>query len=475
MKRNFGVYTTFLMIAIAALPCPNSLAEIVDQKTEIAAVQGQEIDFISIAKDAYIYGYPLVTMEMTKRVMTNVSKASEKLAPVGQFVNMRTYPTAADKIVTAPNADTLYSSAWLDLAKEPYVFSTPAPKGRYYLMPMLNGWTEVFADPGARTKDLKAESYAITGPGWKGQLPEGLIEYKSSTNMVWILGRTYCTGTERDYTKAHTFQNELSLIPLSAYGKPYAAPLATVDASVDMKTPVRDQVNNMDVLSYFKLLAKLMKDNPPMDEDAQIISEMAKIPGQDFDPSRLDSITSNNFQNIPKIAQAIIMEHGKNSGINSNGWKYSLQTGNYGTDYLQRAYITAFGLGANKPLDAVYPVSEVDANGKPYSGEHKYVIHFDVAHTPPVNGFWSITMYDDKFFFVPNPLNRFTVSSRFNFKYTKDGALDIYIQKDSPGKELESNWLPAPEGKFILMLRMYWPTAEALEGKYIIPPVKETP
>jgi hypothetical protein len=249
-----------------------------------------------------------------------------------------------------------------------------------------------------------------------------------------------------------------------------------VNPNIDMKTPVRDQVNKMDTQTYFKLLAKLMKDNPPMQADAPIVAEMAKIgiiPGQDFDTNKLDPITREVLQSVPKEAQEKIMMHGKDSGTHINGWEYSLNTGNYGTDYLQRAYITAFGLGANKPVDAIYPVSEVDAEGKPYNGSHKYIMHFEGGHTPPVNGFWSITMYDDKFFFVANPLNRYTVSSRFNFKYNKDGSLDIYIQKDSPGKYLESNWLPAPAGKFVLMLRMYWPTAEVVEGKYIIPAVKQ--
>src|SRR6516164_5478109 len=148
----------------------------------------------TIAEEAYIYGYPLVTMEMTRRVMTNVATAGDQFAPMGQFALMREYPTAAFREVTAPNADTLYSLAWLDLSREPYIFSIPDANGRFYLMPILDGWTTVFQVPGARTTGTKAQRYAITGPGWNGRLPAGVTEYKSATNLVWILGRTYCTG-----------------------------------------------------------------------------------------------------------------------------------------------------------------------------------------------------------------------------------------------------------------------------------------
>ncbi len=170
---------------------------------------------MDIGVEAYIYGYPLVTMEMTRRVMTNVAKPEGKHAPMGQFANMQEYPDAAFKDITAPNADTLYSVAWLDLAKEPYVLSLPDEHGRYYLMPMLDGWTDVFQVPGKRTTGTKAQNYAITGPGWKGTLPKGVTEYKSPTNMVWILGRTYCTGKPADYKAVHKIQAQYKLVPLS--------------------------------------------------------------------------------------------------------------------------------------------------------------------------------------------------------------------------------------------------------------------
>jgi hypothetical protein len=432
---------------------------------------------MAIGEDAYIYGYSLVTMDMTRRVTTNVSAPDGFHAPMGQFANAREYPTAAFKDVTAPNADTLYSSAWLDLSKEPYILSLPDEGNRYFLTPMLSGWTDVFQVPGTRTTGDKAQTYAITGPGWTGTLPAGVTQYKSPTNMVWILGRTYCTGTPEDYNAVHALQDQYKLVPLSAYGKTYTPLPGKVDPSIDMKASVRDQVNGMDAATYFKRLATLMKDNPPAAEDAPIIARMAKIgivPGHDFDSSKLDPAVAQALQGVPKPAFEKIMAQMKEAGTRESGWVFTTKTGLYGTDYLQRAFITAIGLGANRPQDAVYPTSEADRDGKPYSGANKYVMHFAKGETPPVNAFWSLTMYNAQYFFVANPLNKYTVSPRNALKYNPDGSLDVYVQNQSPGAEWEANWLPAPADKFILMLRMYWPKEQSpsiLDGSWKVPPV----
>ena len=165
--------------------------------------------------------------------------------------------------MTAPNADTLYTTAFVDVDKEPWILSIPDMKDRYYLFPMLDGWTNVFQVPGKRTTGTDAQTYAITGPGWTGKLPDGVKEYKSPTNIVWILGRIYCTGTPEDYAAVHALQDEVKLVPLSSYGKPYTPPPGHVDPSIDMKTAVRDQVNAMDATAYFTLLAELMKTIHP--------------------------------------------------------------------------------------------------------------------------------------------------------------------------------------------------------------------
>jgi hypothetical protein len=434
---------------------------------------------LRIGTDAYVYGYPLVTMEFTRRVMTNTDTPKGSHAPMGQFSLSRTYPDASFKDITAPNADTLYSTAWLDVSKEPYVFSLPDQKDRYYLMPMLSGWTDVFQVPGKRTTGDQAQTYAITGPNWQGALPAGVKRLSSPTNMVWILGRTYCTGTPEDYQAVHALQDQYKLVPLSAYGKPYTPPPGKVDPSIDMKTAVREQVNRLDGASYFKLLAALMKDNPPARADGPIVAKMARIgivPGQDFDPSKLDPAVAKGLEGAPKAGVEKIMAHFKNAGTNVNGWVFSTKVGLYGTAYLQRAFVTEIGLGANRPQDAIYPTSEVDADGKPYDGANKYVIHFaSKKDLPPANAFWSLTMYNGDYFFVDNPLNRYTLSSRNQLKENADGSIDLYIQKDAPSKDKESNWLPAPDGKFILMLRLYWPREQnpsIINGSWQPPPVK---
>ncbi|MCC6211254.1 MAG: DUF1254 domain-containing protein [Burkholderiales bacterium] len=456
-------------------------AEAAAKAAEAAA---KEAEALALATEAYVYAYPLVTMDMTRRIMTNVAAPEGTRAPMGEFVKMRTYPDAKFRDVTAPNADTLYTSAWIDVSKEPWILSLPDMKGRYYLFPMLDGWTNVFQVPGKRTTGTKAQKYAITGPGWTGTLPAGVTEYKSPTGLVWLLGRIYCDGSPADYKAVHALQDQVSIVPLSAYGKPYKPEPAAVDAAVDMKTAVRDQVHALDAAAYFKRFAELLKTNPPTAEDAPAVAKLAKlgiVPGQDFDAAKLDPAVAKGMARAPKPSQELILGWLK-AGIAAgdmkleNGWVFTVKTGLYGTAYLQRALITAIGLGANRPQDAVYPTSEGPDIVKKYSGAKKYVMRFEKGQLPPAEGFWSLTMYDAAYFFVDNPLNRYNVSSRSKFKPNKDGSIDLYIQNESPGKDKEANWLPAPKEEFILMLRMYWPREKApsiIDGSWKVPEVKE--
>jgi len=206
---------------------------------KMAAAAAKELEAREAAIDAYIYAYPLVTMEYTRRVMTNVDKPAGSKAPMGQFARLRSYPAVDDHSVTAPNADTLYTLTWLDLSKEPWILSIPDMKDRYFLFPILDGWTNVFQVPGKRTTGTKAQKYAITGPGWSGTLPAGVTEYKAPTAMVWVLGRIYCTGTPEDYKAVHALQDQVSAVPLSAYGKPYTPEAAKIDPAIDMKAAPR--------------------------------------------------------------------------------------------------------------------------------------------------------------------------------------------------------------------------------------------
>jgi hypothetical protein len=441
------------------------------------------LEAVKTGVEAYIYGYPLVTMEMTRRVLTNFEAPTDKGAPMGHFLRMRTYPAVDDRQVTAPNADTLYTISWLDVGPEPWVLTLPEMNDRYYLFPMLDGWTNVFEVPGKRTTGTGPQTYAITGPGWKGTLPKGVTEYKSPTAMVWLLGRIYCTGTPEDYAAVHKIQDQISVVPLSSYGKPYSPPAVKVDPSIDMKTPVRDQVNALSADEYFDLLARLLKDNPPSAADQPMVEKLAGIgieAGKPFDGSKLDPMAKEAFAAVPKIANERIMAHLKGGILTGemtieNGWLFTTKTGLYGTAYLQRALITAIGLGANRPEDAVYPTSEGPSILGTYDGAKKYVMHFPKGQLPPAKGFWSLTMYDKDYFFVPNPLNRYSISARQDLKVNADGSVDLHIQNESPGADKESNWLPAPKDKFILMLRLYWPEPSApsiLDGTWKIPQVK---
>ncbi len=474
-RRTLAAGSVGLLAAASSSPKSNAADGLLDE-----LIEGTD-EFV-LAVEAYTFGYPLVTMEMTRRVVTSVAAPEGFKAPMGQFIKLREYPTASFHDVTAPNADTLYTTAFFDVGKEPWVVSIPAMGDRYALFPFLDGWTTVFQVPGKRTTGTGAQTYAITGPGWTGKLPSGVTEYKSATNLVWLLGRTYCAGTPEDYKAVHELQDQMKLAPLSAYGKDYTPPPGTADPSVDMKTAVREQVNRMDAVEYFTLLCELMKTNPPYKADAPLVAKMASIgivPGQSFDKSKFNP---DFVKRVPPVAFDRFLLHFKLSDgdvKNINGWGYTVKTGIYGTNYIQRALITAIGLGANRPQDAVYPTSLKYAGGvigRDYMGSEKYTMTFRKGLTPPVAGFWSLTMYDAKFFFVENPLNRYSISARQPLKANADGSITLLIQNESPGADKESNWLPAPKDKFVLMMRLYWPhdkDPSIIDGTWAPPPVEK--
>ena len=430
-----------------------------------------------IAVEAYVYGYPLVTMDQTRRVTTNVAVPEDSRAPMGQFANMSSYPDARYHDVTAPNANTLYSNAWLDLSEEPYVLSLPEEQGRYYLMPMLSGWSNVFFAPGKRTTGTAPQRYVIAGPEWKGS-PDvpGATLIRAPTNMVWIIGRTFARQTKEDLAAVNQLQRQYSLVPLSAFGKEYTPAPGRIDPSIDMKTPVRDQVNAMDAKTFFDRLAMLMKENPPSRRDSQLVKRMASIgivPGKPFDEAKLGRHAKATLEDLPKRAQERILAVGRDMDP-VNGWHYQTNLGRYGKNFDLRAYTTYVGLGANLPQDAIYPIASVDGLGLPLDGLRKYILHFDKGEQPPVKGFWSVTMYNPEYGFVPNPLNRYQISpTQSPVKTNPDGSLDIYVQHDNPGADKVQNWLPAPTGSFLLMMRLYWPDQSVLDGTWKPPGIRQ--
>jgi hypothetical protein len=394
------------------------------------------------------------------------------------FVNAATYPPAEMRSVVRPNFDTLDSAAWLDLTKEPLVVSVPDTGGRYYLLPMLDMWTDVFASPGWRTTGTQAGNFLVTPPGWTGPVPADFIRIDAPTPYVWIIGRTKTDGPA-DYDAVHKIQAGYKLTPLSQWGKPPAPIEVKIDPSVDMKTPPKIQVDNMPAGKFFAYAAELLKLQPPHITDQPIIARLKRIGfevGKSFDIDKADSGVKKALETAPDDAQELMAWKMPTIARVANYWSMNTDTmGVYGNYYLKRAIITKWGLGANLPDDAIYPMNLGDESGKPLDGANKYTLHFDKGEIPPAEAFWSVTLYDAEGFQVANPLNRFALSSWMPLKYNGDGSLDLYFQNESPGADKEANWLPALKGAFNLLMRLYAPRSEALTGKWNPPPIMKVP
>ncbi|MBX3317188.1 MAG: DUF1254 domain-containing protein [Phycisphaeraceae bacterium] len=437
-----------------------------------------DAEALAIATEAYHYFYPLISMDVTRRQLTNIEAGKMPgRGPANTFSHMRAFPTAEFKEVVRPNFDTLYSSAWLDLTAEPIVISVPHTAGRYYLLPMLDMWSDVFAVPGKRTSGTDAGSFVIVGPGWSGTIPARLERIDAPTSHVWVIGRTQTNGPA-DYANVHKVQDGFTITTLSNWPAKtaYTPPPVAIDPTVDMKTPPKVQVDTMKGEAYFAYAADLLTSNPPHITDWSIVARMRRIgivPGQSFDSSSVDPAI---LDRAVAAAQRTMAEKVATLARIQNGWQMNTDSmGVYGNFYLKRAIVAAVGLGANQPEDAIYPLCVADADGKPLVAENNYVIHFEKDQLPPVDAFWSITMYDASGFQVANPINRFAIGDRDALKRNADGSIDIYIQNASPGPDKESNWLPAAaSGPIGVTMRLYAPRAEALDGRWAPPAVRRS-
>jgi hypothetical protein len=433
-----------------------------------------EAEARDIAVEGYLYFYPIVTMELTRKQLINTPPTAGIGGPMNTFNNIPAFPAADMKAVVRPNFDTLYSSGWVDLTHEPVVISVPDTGGRYYLLPMLDMWTDVFASPGWRTTGTKAASFLLVPPRWSGKVPQGLARIDAPTPYVWIIGRTKTDGPA-DYAAVHAIQKGYRITPLSGWGRPPTPVKAKIDPSVDIKTPPKKQVDTMPGDKFFAYASELLKLHPPHITDQPIIARMKRIgiePGKAFDVAKLDGATRKAIDDAPAAAQKLMEWKIPTLARVANNWSMNTDTmGVYGNYYLKRAIVTQVGLGANLPEDAVYPLNLGDESGKPLDGANKYVVRFGKNEIPPVDAFWSITLYDPEGFQVANSINRFAVSSWMPFKYDAAGSLTLFIQNESPGSERESNWLPAPKGSFNLTMRLYAPKSEALTGRWNPPPV----
>lgn len=421
-------------------------------------------DLKTIAERAYIYGYPLVLLEATRAGQ-----------PVNEFTHVPQFPRPDTRKVIRPNADTLYSMAWIDLSKEPILIYVPDSGGRFYLLQFMDAWTETLADPGKRTTGTRAAWFAFVGPGWTGKLPDSVTRYDAPTNIVWLLGRTQTNG-QSDYDNVHAFQLGMRIMPLSAYpdGKQKLGSALAFGKSGDVTPPER--VREMTPIEFFTEFARDLKKNPPHAADAPMVADLARIgivPGQEFDPSKLTPEQLQAVNEGGHAGSARVESFGAKSDQIKPGWNTFIRNvGRYGTDYISRAITARLALGANPPEDAVYLSDFTDGAGQPLNSSMRYRMHFAKDQIPPVRAFWSLTAYDKDGYFIPNPLNRYAIGDRDPLKFNPDGSLDLYIQGQNPGLDYESNWLPSGDGPFNLIVRLYWPKDPILNGTWQPPAVE---
>ena len=440
-----------------------------------AALSGLHAQAASDAKPSsvlndYIYGFSPVAMEATRGLQTAVpdNTTIPGLAPINQFGYRTTLADPSERLIVRPNADTLYTTAWLDLSREPMILHVPDTAGRYYLIPMLDGYSNEFASIGPRTTGTAAGNFAIVGPDWKGTLMEpvtGVIH--APTNTVWIIGRILVRG-QADLQEAAGLAKQFLLVPLSAYADflqtgTYTTPtgVAVIPPNPDFKGLPVTSSPAFSKPEFFDFLAGYSLQNPPPRDQIGRASRLV-----------LDGFLHQGQLNSDIVAQAnqAFAAEGSSIGTLENGWTLNLKGGSYDEDYLLRATITRFGFGANVAADAIYPSAMTDADGNRLVGTNQYVIHIPPGQTPPAHGFWSITVYDQDGFLVTNPIQRYDVGSETGLTPNPDGSIDIFIQNTAPAT-LESNWLPTPTGPFELTLRLFWPDQSALDGAWMPPPI----
>jgi hypothetical protein len=434
----------------------------------VAATPLSDDEAREIAIEAYVYAYPALLIELTRRV--TVARPG---GTMNQFVHRPSFPDASFTDVVRPNADTLYSILWFDVGREPLAIQVPDSGGRYYLLQMLDQWSDTFAAPGSRTTGDGAQLLVLAGPSWQGELPKGATLMRSPTAGGWIIGRTQTNGAA-DYAAVHRFQAGLRAVPLSRLGQAWTPPAAAIDPAWDLKTPPVELIEKLNAQQYLGLFAELTKTNPPHANDYAVVHRMARLglePGKPFVLAELSPQSQRAFEGAAAPALRQIKAKVPTMGVRKDGWRTNLTAiGTYGTDYRARAAIAFAGLGANPVEDAIYPGAFGDADGQPLRSDKRYVLHFDKDRLPPVRAFWSLTMYDQRQLFAANPANRYAIGDRDALKFNADGSLDLYIQRESPGADKASNWLPAPaSGPFTMTLRLYWPRPEALDGRWSAP------
>jgi hypothetical protein len=427
-----------------------------------------------IAQQAYTFAYPMVLMEMTRRAATGESPTRY----LNHFIHAQTFPDDHFRQVIRPNADTLYSSAWLDLSKEPVLLHVPDTKGRYYLFQLMDAWSETIAAPGKRTTGTNEGWFAIVGPGWKGTLPADVQRIDCPTNTAWLLGRTQ-TNSKSDYLFVWGLQFDYTLAPLSAY--PHGqrlTPQEVFDArlsSLGSPAPPPAKVARMSSSEFFQMFVQLLEHNPVHAADEPMMRQLARIGlavGKPFPPAGASAEVSKAIDEGAHAAAAALEGFDpKKLPLGKTNWTVPGHYGRYATNYAVRAFTARYLLGALPAEDAVYYSSARDSAGQPFDGGKRYVMHFAKSEIPPVRAFWSLTLYDDQGYFTASALSRYAIGDRDPLKFNADGSLDLYIQHEAPGGDKDNNWLPAPAGAFNLALRLYWPSDLVVKGEWTPPAV----
>jgi hypothetical protein len=435
----------------------------------------------TLGTEAYEYGIPLMEFVRQARQQTSVTVPNSLSdAPLNQLGSARHLATAKNQVIVQPNNDTLYTMGHLDLSRTALILHVPkVPNHRYYSFEFLDPYTNVFHYIGTRTTGDGAGTVLITGPHWKGRVPAGVRRIRSSYEHVWLVGRTLVYGAS-DLPAVYEIQNGYKLIPLAGYVKRGLSWKAPRPAKIITKhTPAKEPTG----VAFFDQLGTALAQNLPPKRDDPILTKLRQIGvGVGMHPSKehlsaavlaglkaaADGGPTSVFNLREQIAAASIGKH--------NGWFVPpFINGAFGTDYGYRAVVALYGIAANKPQEALYIVGAESVGHGLLNGSHDYVIHFAAGQLPPARYFWSLTMYDQNFFLVQNPINRYALGSHTTgLKRNADGSLDIYVQRTAPAGH-QSNWLPAPAtGNFEVTLRMYGPKPVALQQRYVYPPIEQT-
>ncbi|MEU7905668.1 DUF1254 domain-containing protein [Actinoplanes sp. NPDC049118] len=435
----------------------------------------------SLGQRAYEYGRPLLDTErvFTTATSIDISDTSGN-GPVNQFNSLPklVVPSPTQRTVVTPNTDTLYSLAWLDLAEEPQIIHVPAVSDRFYGMQLLSPWTENFYNitsahgpPTTGTYELtRGGDFAVVPPGFAGTLPARVTRIDSPYPRVWVVGRTLIRG-ESDTAAVNAIQRQYGIVPLSRYGQPYVPPPVDPNATATFAAIPGTRPGD-DPLDYYTALNRELQLFAPPAADRPLLEQLETIGvGPGLDPGTDPNLSADTLRGMrdavthgpANIATALNQLYGVNAPAH-NGYLV-VPTGTYGTNYRLRAIIDVIGLGALVPNVAVYPIALTDATLTTLTGANRYVLHMPASKLPPVDAFWSLTMYDAQGYFVPNPLDRFVVNDRSDLYRNRDGSIDIYVQHARPERARQArNWLPAPTGNFRLVWRLYNPRTRAVPG-----------